>query len=1056
MKAKLLQFLSVEPDEAGRVSLLFIMGIFMGLFIATMSVASQSLFLLSFSETEDLPLALLISGAFGLVATLIYNFLQNRIPFPVLASLSLLTIAIITAFIEFGGGVFEDPTYMYMFGFTQILPFTFIIGLVFWGSFTRMFNLRQSKRLVGVVDLGAMLMTILSFFSIPVLMGVFQVEATKLFSISLFSIITFLVIFLYLSVRHLTKAISFAQEKKMYKKLQLNDFVNNRYILYMSLFVIFSMIAITFVDFSFLNALTLQYKTEPGQLATFISLFEGTIVIFTFLFDVLATDRINADYGMRVSLLINPVLIGAATAIALISGLVFGYAETDKLFVVFFMAIALSKLFIRSLKEALDNPTFKNYLLPIEASIRIDVQTKIEGIVTAFASLIAGGLILLLTQFHLFDLIFVTIFTLPFFALWFIAANRMHKNYRQTLQDTLVRNKESAKPGVVKEYTINSVLEKEVTSSVEEKVIYGLKLMEKLEPALFENAVFQLAESDNRKLKKFAEEKIQALGIEKDGSKTELKNLAQQALGEAEDSDLLSISTDKLMKLSKSIKQNDRILAAKLLRKLISQKTIFILLELLRDVDPKVRFEALLTARKTKRTETWPVLIEMLSSPTYGHYAAAALKEAGEIVLPTLEAAFHKSGQTDLVMLRIVQIMGRIGGDQALQLLWKKADYPDKRIVKQILYSLRYINYQAKGREAREVLDLLDTEISKAIWNMAALTELPDVDHFKFLREALKEEVEQNFDHVSLLLSILYDPQSVQLVRENMETGEPDNIAFAMELLDLFVDQELKPKLFPLLDDSKTEDKLNLLQIYFPRESYNPIQVINYILNRDFNQNNRWTKACSVHAAAYLPEFRVSRGLIAQTFNSDRLLQETSAWVMYNKDKKAYAAVRERLPNRDRKFLDSAIENNQLLEGLDDGFYLGIEMVMFLKQLPVFKNIHGTLLSDLSDKIVPVELQLGEKLKFSTGDLNSPIFIVAHGEVKLKNEDSIITTLKKGDVYGDLFQDGPAPPANILEAGERSILFKISLVDFYFVMANHHELVQGLIKNITETKVQYS
>jgi ATP:ADP antiporter, AAA family len=166
--------------------------------------------------------------------------------------------------------------------------------------------------------------------------------------------------------------------------------------------------------------------------------------------------------------------------------------------------------------------------------------------------------------------------------------------------------------------------------------------------------------------------------------------------------------------------------------------------------------------------------------------------------------------------------------------------------------------------------------------------------------------------------------------------------------------------------------------------------------------------------------------------------------------------VRERLPGRDKKFLDSSIEHNQLLEGLDDGFFLGIEMVMFLKQLPVFKNIHGTLLSDLSDKIIPVELHLGEKIRFTTDELNSPIFIVAHGEVKLMNNDNVITTYKKGDVYGDLFQDGPALAANTLEASERTVLFRINLVDFYFVMANHHDLVQGLIKNITESKLQYS
>jgi AAA family ATP:ADP antiporter len=213
---------------------------------------------------------------------------------------------------------------------------------------------------------------------------------------------------------------------------------------------------------------------------------------------------------------------------------------------------------------------------------------------------------------------------------------------------------------------------------------------------------------------------------------------------------------------------------------------------------------------------------------------------------------------------------------------------------------------------------------------------------------------------------------------------------------------------------------------------------------------------CAIHAAAFMPEFRVSRGLAAQVFNSDRLLQETAAWVIYNKDNHAFQAIRERLPNRDKRFLDTAIENNQLLEGLDDGFFLGIEMVMFIKQLPTFRNIHGSILSDLADKITPIELELGDRLKFDSNDHNSPIFIIAHGEVKLKNNDLILTTFKKGSVYGDLFQDGPAVTANALEASERTVIFRINLMDFYFVMANHHELVQGLIKNITENKQEYS
>ena len=1044
MKSYLLKILDVRYGEGTRVALLLVMGFCMGMFIATITVASQALFLQKLDEETDLPIAFLISGAIGLIATIVYNFLQNRISFTFLASLFLLSVIGLTAFLEFGDGFFSDVRVQYYIGFALIIPFSFVVYLIFWGSFGRLFNTRQSKRLLGLVDTGAMVAAFIAYFSIPQILKL--TETTFLYSISLVSITVFFLLFLYLSSRYLNAVRSFAQEKKYYKKLGLKDFLGNRYIVYMSLFVIVSMLVMNFVDYSFLSVTT-QLFTEKN-LANFISYFEMTVVIFNFLFQTFATDRIVNEYGMRVAMLINPVLIGLFTASAVIVGRIFGYSPDDNLFIVFFISIAMCKLFMSSLKDALDNQTFRLYLLPIESHVRIDVQTKIEGMVTAFATLMAGGLIIVITKVQIFDLWYLSIFTLPLVVAWYFISTRMHKGYRHTLQATLSTGKQNANKQSDKGFTTIDVLEKGINSDTEDKVVYALRLMEKLEPALFENTLIRLSKSESKKIKRFAEEKMQSLGVDADLIKNEVRKLATQAAIQTNDSDLISISPEKLLKLSKSVRHDDRILAAKLISQTLNAKTIFILLELLRDAHPSVRYEALYTARKVKRAETWPVLIEMLGSPSFSHHAAAALKECGESVLPTLDAAFHRSGQSDVVMLRIVQIIGRIGGNYALKLLWRKADYPDKRIVKQIFYSLRYINYHAAGREAREVINLLEVEMGKTLWNMTALHELPKEDSFNFLRGALREEIADNFDQIVMLLSILYDPQSVQLVQENINTGSPDNIAFALELLDLFVDADLKPKLFPLFDDSPIEEKLRNLQLYYPRESYNPIQVVNYILNRDFNLNNRWTKACAIHASAFIKDFRISRGLIAQVFNSDKLLQETAAWVIYNKDRRAYESIAERLPVRDKKYLDSSIENNQLLNGLEDGFFLNVEMIMVIKQLPAFRNIHGLYVSDLADRITPIDLERGQIASLRSEAHNAPVFIVAHGSARFHMEDGTTRELNRYGILGDLFKEEHMF-AQQIEALERCVVFKINLMDFYFVMANHHELVEGLIKNLS-------
>lgn len=1049
MRDKIYAALGIEAPLAGRVFILLGMGFFMGIFLATFEVGALSLFLRKFDEANDLPLALLVGGFFGLVATYIYNFLQTRISFTALGISSLLAIAALIGFTEIEIIWEKSPERLYFFLFTFIIPFSFLLVLIFWGAFGRLFTLKQSKAIIGNIDTGTLVATIIGFFSIPLLLKF--ISEDRLFMVSLGAVLFELLLFIYMSAKYLRKSKERKENEVVEKHEQLPyvKFFRNKYILIMCAFTLASVIAVQFIDYAFLNVTTIQF--DEDQIAEFLAFFEGTIVIFSFLFQTFVTDRIISQFGLKVSLLVTPVVGGIFVGISFLLGSLLGYTIESDTIIFFFLAIAMSKLLLSSLKDALDQPTFKLYFLPVDSEHRFDVQTKVEGVFTALASLIGGAIILLFTKVDFIDLIYIVFLAVPIIVVWYLLVGRMHNWYKETLQGTLIKNKEKSAVNLSKEYALDKVLEKEVNSEIEAKVIYGLKLMKKLEPALYESSLLKLAESPSQKISEYAREKIKELNLESPEKDQSIRELAKQALSETEDSDLLSISPERLMKLSKSVRKDDRILAAKLLRKLISNKTIFILLELLRDIDASVRNEALITARKVKRQETWPVLIELLSSPSYSYQAVAAMKEAGAAALPVLESAFHKSGQSDLVMLKIVQIMGHIGGKEAMNLLWKKIDYPDKRIVKQIVYSLRYFNYQAKGSERTPIIHLLEAEVGKTLWNLAAINELPKEESFQYLRQALKEEVSENFDQITILMSILYDPESVQLVRDNVESGTSDGVAFALELMDIFLDEELKPKLVPLFDDISIDKKIELLQIYFPRENYNPIQVINYIINRDFNQSNRWTKACAIHAAAFLPEFRVSRGLLGQIFNQDKLLKEVAAWTVYNKDKAAYEKISERLSQQDKRFLDNSLANNQLLEGLDDGFFLWVEMVMFIKDLPIFNGISGNLLSDIADKIKPHILKPGEKISFDAQEENAPIFIIAHGTANLYNEEILVNALHAGAIVGDIKNETTYKNGNQIIATERCVIFQVDILDFYFVLASHHELTQGLIKNVTET-----
>ena len=86
MKSIILKALNVEPEEASRVYFLLAQGFFMGIFLATYSVASTALFISRFDEEIDLPYAILFSGVVGIIITSLYAFFQTKVQFKNLAT----------------------------------------------------------------------------------------------------------------------------------------------------------------------------------------------------------------------------------------------------------------------------------------------------------------------------------------------------------------------------------------------------------------------------------------------------------------------------------------------------------------------------------------------------------------------------------------------------------------------------------------------------------------------------------------------------------------------------------------------------------------------------------------------------------------------------------------------------------------------------------------------------------------------------------------------------------------------------------------------------------
>lgn len=1044
MKNLIIKVLNARPEEVPSVKLMLYLGFSLGIFLAAYDVAAPAIFLNYFKDQTVLAQAFLVSGFIGVVVTYIYSFLQARISFKVMVYGFIILMLVSTTLI-WGLSSFREQQGIVVFaGFVLALPFSYLSLLIFWGYFGRVFNLKQAKRLIGGIDTGQLVASIFALFSFAFVLDRNWLQAVDLFFLSIIGLVGMMASAVYIGATSqlITKREGSVKDRTMsFPKL-----FRNKYTRLMTFFVIISLMCLTFIDYSFLNVINIQWDTEAEK-ASFLASFSATIVIFSFLFQTFVTDWIIENYGLKVSLLINPFLSLVLALGAILTGFFFGFVKSPESDIIwFFLAVAAAKLFIDSLKDALDGPAFKLYFLPINSAIKFDVNTKIEGFITALGSLVAGGLLILMNQLHL-SLIYILIGVVPILLLWFFITQRMYGGYKSTLEKALEDGKASKKLSLATGGEDNKAGGDDINQ------LNNLKLLEKTAPLTFEKQIIKIANTEDGDIKDYAQKKIDRLDLnfEKNSATAEgvraIRELANEAANSADKSDVISISADRLYNLAKSYEKEDRILAAKLLRSLVNDSNIFVLLELLRDPNNDVRHQAIITSRKIDRTETWPLLIELLNNQTFTYEATSALIAAGEKVLPVLDNAFYRSGQTQAVMLKIINIMVEIGGPEAHTMLWQKIDFPDRKIVKQILTALSNKNYKANAKEELVIRDILYHEIGKALWNITAKTELSDAEFNNPLQNALDEEIKSNFDFIYMLMAIVYDRESVALVKENLELGTTEGNAFAIELMDLFIAKDLKPRIFPLVDDIAAKEKLDKLQVFYPRQLYEEQDTYHYLLNRESNNVNRWTKACTLYAIANNESFEIDDSIVAHMFNPDPLLAEIATWITYKNKPAQYKSVLNRMVHK-REVMEKIIyriENKQPLV---------FDTVISLRKMPEFKGFTGLLLSQIVSQMHTVRLKQDEVL--SLNKYNNSVYVILRGATVTTIGNENFKNPDDSNVMSALFGDWEETTMTT-KATKPTILLGISLNRIFDILTNYPTWVNKFVTYVshqyTKTKI---
>ncbi len=996
----LLSLINVVEGEEKPVLLLLGQGFFMGVFLATYKIVATTLFLNHLSDY--IREAFFISGVLGIISTFLYASLQNRIHY---SRLVIFNMVLVFAFIAITRVMFfyYDINWVIFALFVMLGPITSVLLLSFWGVFGRLFDLRQSKRIIGGIDTGQLIAIIITTFSIPFFIP-FIADITNLLLVGeagiIISLVFMIVIHSKFEISSFHHQIGPRPEETKFK----NMFKSN-YVIVLSAFLLFSMMVFTFIDYSFMNVTEQQYPDEK-QMASFLGVFEGSIMILSLLIQTFVNDKLISMYGLKTSLLVLPVLLILFTGLALFSGHYFGFDITNSNFIWFFLFIVLSKLFVTTLREATENPVFKLFFMPLDSKIRFDVQVKIEGLVNEFARALGGGLILLLGLIPSFELIHYSWILVLIIGVWIYLIFKMYHLYRVNIRLKLERQKnEASKMELKGKDLLIMKLFDSINTDAPGVMTFALRLLAKISPEVFKSTI-----SDFRKEKDNNIKKLVLINLESDFSFIHIANLSEDleemrslhSLTEEGHSNELLFG-DNIRDMIHSIYPEERKLAAELIGVDHFEDSTIMLIELLNDVDGRVVKAAMNTAALLKKTELLPFIYDNLQKKNFMEAAADALISFGDEAFINLETIFYNTEDVN-VKLRILYIYSKIANARAKELLWGKTNYPDKKVQSNAFLFLSHCDFKAKDDQIQRIKFAIESDISDIVKNLGAIekfVEIPDAC-LKDLISALKEEIRHIHAHIYMLLSMIYDQNSIQLVRENIQTQTNEGISYAIELLDVFLSEDLKQKIIPVFDDTSDLERIRRLQMFYPQVDTDITKLMKSIINKDFNQINRWTKACAIRC---LGERKVAEtyniDLIANMFNPDDLISEVSAWSLRNIDLALYNDNIGRLDFSKRTYIDNLMIGQELDHSSKLRPHMKFEIASFMKRASIFSDLPSSIIVIIADMIEEIFLEDDTVIDTEEWD-NDSYYIVFSGGIEVRDKNNeVLLDFKSGDFPGE-------------------------------------------------------
>lgn len=378
------------------------------------------------------------SGVAVYLAWLVLSKIDRKLTVPQQLALKFIFVFITVLFISFWVWIYDTPVSAFIM-FTWIRVLVYITLITFWGMAGKLFNIRQGKRVFGLIGIGEVISILIGYFSIPLILKVMMARDLLFLSsggllVCLFFAIIILKTFkTQLSDKPLTSNTDHANEKK--KDLSYSKLLRKSYFRLISVMAFLPIFGYLFIDFLFLDQTKHEFSNNPEMISKFLGIFLGFTAFVELLFKFVSGRFLNS-YGLKPSLIALPAILLFSIVLAAFFGTLYGTLG------LFFALIALARLFERAIRGSIYEPSFQLLYQPVPEDQRLVFQNQIEGIPKALATIVTGGVIFLLSSINILNIVHFNYFFILVLAAWIWVAVNMYVEYRSQIRAKLagIRN----------------------------------------------------------------------------------------------------------------------------------------------------------------------------------------------------------------------------------------------------------------------------------------------------------------------------------------------------------------------------------------------------------------------------------------------------------------------------------------------------------------------------------------------------------------------------------------------------------------------------------------